>query len=114
MFDVWLATLVLGPIVLTGTIGYFSWTRLRFPKLYVLIGLVIEWGGAAAVAVWILGDIAVSRGPAADSGTSEAFSPFVRHLCASLLIFLSMSVVFLVGLKNLMRKRGVHRVRDAS
>jgi hypothetical protein len=106
MFDIWLATLILGPIVLTGTIGYFSWTRLSFPKLYVLIGLVIEWGGAAAVAVWILGDISFSRSPADYPGTDGAFGPFVRHLCASLLIFLSMSVVFLVGLKNLMRKRG--------
>jgi hypothetical protein len=110
MFDVWLATLIFGPIVLTGTISYFSWTRLAYPKLYVLIGLVIEWGGAAAVVVWMLGDIGVSRGPAADPGTGEAFGPFVRHLCASLLIFLSMSVVFLVGLKNLMRRRGVAEV----
>ena len=105
MLNVWLATLLLGPIALTGTIGYFSWTRLAYPKLYIAIGVVAQWGGAIAVVVWILGNIGISGTPAPGPGSAGVFDPFVRHLCASLLIFLSMSVVFLFGLRRLMLKR---------
>jgi hypothetical protein len=105
MFNVWLATLLLSPIVLTGTIGYFSWTRLAYPKLYIAIGVVVQWGAAVAVAVWILGNIGISGVPAPGPGSTGAFDPFTRHLCASLLIFLSVSVVFLFGLRRFMLKR---------
>ncbi len=105
MFNVWLATLILGPIVLTGTIGYFSWTHLAYPKLYIAIGVVVQWGAAIAVAVLILGNIGISGVPAPGPASTGVFDPFVRHLCASLLIFLSVSVVFLFGLRRLMLKR---------
>ena len=105
MFKFWLATLLFGPIVLTGTIGYFSWARLAYPKLYIAIGVVVQWGAAIAVAVWILGNIGISGVPAPGPGSTGGFDPFVRHLCASLLIFLSMSVVFSFGLRRLMLKR---------
>jgi hypothetical protein len=107
MFNVWRATLLLSPIVLTGAIGYFSWTRLAYPKLYIAIGVVVQWGGAIAVAVWILGNTGISGISAPGSGSTGVFDPFVRHLCASLLIFLSVSVVFSFGLRRLMLKRAI-------
>ena len=107
MFNVWRATLLLSPIVLTGTIGYFSWTRLANPRLYITIGVVVQWGGAIAVAYWILGNTEISGISAPGPGSTGAFDPFVRHLCASLLIFLSVSVVFSFGLRRLMLKRAI-------
>jgi hypothetical protein len=105
MFSAWLATLLLSPIVLTGTIGYFSWTRLVYPKLYIAIGVVVQWGAAIAVAVRILGNMGISGVPAPGPGSTGVFDPFTRHLCASLLIFLSVSVVFSFGLRRFMLKR---------
>jgi hypothetical protein len=100
LFDIWLATLVLGPLVLTAIIGYFSWRRLTYPKLYIFIGVVVLWGGAIAVAISVLGNMGVSSGagPGADAGS--------RVLGASLLIFVLIGVGFLFGLSYIMRKRG--------
>ena len=100
MFDIWLATLLLGPLVLTGVSGYFSWRRLAYPKLYILIGVVSLWGAAIAVAIRVLGNIGVSGG--AGSRTDDGS----RVLGASLLIFLMVGVAFLIGLRYFMRKRG--------
>ena len=97
MFDIWLATLVLGPLVLTAIIGYFSWRRLTYPKLYIFIGVVVLWGGAIAVAIRVLGNIGVSGGAGSDAGS--------RVLGASLLIFVLIGVAFLFGLSYFMRKR---------
>ena len=101
MFDIWLAILLLGPLVLTAIVGYFSWRRLQHPKLYILIGAVGLWGAAIAVAIRVLGNIGVSGGvgPGTDDGS--------RVLGASVLIFLSVGVAFLLGLRYFMRKRGM-------
>ena len=102
MFDIWLATLLLGPLVLTGVSGYFSWRRLAYPKLYILIGVVSLWGIALAVAIRVLGNIGVSGGVA--PGTEDGS----RVLGVSLLIFLLFAVAFLLVLRHFMRKRGIH------
>jgi hypothetical protein len=99
LFDIWLGTLLLGPLVLTAAIGYFSWRRLAYPKLYVLFGVVGLWGAAIAVAMHVLGNVGVSGGgPSTDDGT--------RVLGVSMLIFLMVGVAFLLGLGYFMRKRG--------
>jgi hypothetical protein len=101
LFDIWLATLLLGPLVLTGVSGYVSWRRLAYPKLYILIGVIGLWGAAIAVAVRVLANIGVTGGvgPGPDDGS--------RVLGTSLLIFLLIGVVFLLGLRYFMRKRGM-------
>jgi hypothetical protein len=93
LFGFWLATLLLGPLVLTAVSGYFSWRRLAYPKVYILIGVVGLWGAAIAVAVRVLGSIGVSSGvtPGTDDGS--------RVLGVSLLIFLLVGVAFLFGLR---------------
>ena len=99
MFDIWLATLVIGPLVLTGVSGYFLWRRLVYPKLYILIGVVGLWGAAIAVAVRVLGNIGISGGvaPGTDDGS--------RILGTSLLIFLLAGIVFLLVVRYFMLKR---------
>ncbi len=100
MFDIWLAALLLGPLVLTGVSGYFWWRRLSYPRLYVLIGVVALWGAATVVAMQVLGNIGVAGGAA--SGTPDG----AQVLGVSLLIFLLFAVAFLFGLRYFMRKRG--------
>jgi formate hydrogenlyase subunit 3/multisubunit Na+/H+ antiporter MnhD subunit len=99
LFDIWLATLLLGPLVLTALVAYFSWRRLAHPKLYVLIGVVGLWAAAITVAMRVLGNVGVSGGvgPDADHGA--------RVLGASMLIFLLVGIAFLLGLRYFMRKR---------
>jgi hypothetical protein len=101
VFDIWLATLLLGPLVLTGVSGYFSWRRLAYPKLYILIGVVSLWGTAVAVAIRVLGSIGVSGGVAPDTEDGS------RVLGVSLSIFLLVGVAFLLVLRYFMRKRGI-------
>jgi hypothetical protein len=105
MFDLWLATLIFGPIVLTSVVGYFSWGRLAYPKAFVAIGLIVQWGAALAVADQVLGNLGFTGVAAPGAGSSGDMDHFARHLCATLLIFLAVSVVFLLGLRRLMRKR---------
>jgi hypothetical protein len=112
MFDVWLATLILGPIVLTGVVGYFSWERLAYPKVFVALGVVVLWGAAISVAVEVLGNLSISGVAAPGVGTTGETDHFARHLCAILLIFLAASVVFLLGLKRLMLKRAIVPSRE--
>jgi hypothetical protein len=99
LFDIWLATLVIGPLVLTGVSGYFLWRRLAYPKLYILIGVVGLWGAAIAVAVRVLGNIGISGGvaPGTDDGS--------RILGTSLLIFLLAGIAFLLVVRYFMLKR---------
>jgi hypothetical protein len=103
MFDVWLATLILGPIVLTGVVGYFSWGRLAYPKVFVAIGVL--WGAAISVAIEVLGNIGILGVATPDVESTGVMDHFVRHLCATLLVSLSVSVVFLLGLRYFMLKR---------
>jgi hypothetical protein len=105
MFDVWLATLILGPIVLTGVVGYFSWGRLAYPKVFVAIGVIVLWGAAISVAIEVLGNIGILGVATPDVGSTGVMDHFVRHLCATLLVFLAVSVVFLLGLRYFMLKR---------
>jgi hypothetical protein len=105
MFNVWLATLILGPIVLTGAVGYFSWKRLAYPKGFVAIGLIVLWGVAIWVATGVLGNLGFAGVAAPGAGTTGEPDHFARHLCATLLIFLSVSVVFLLGLRHFMLKK---------
>jgi hypothetical protein len=105
MFDVWLATLILGPIVLTGVVGYFSWGRLAYPKIFVAIGMIVLWGVATWTAVQLLGNIGISGVAAPGVGVNGEADHFARHLCATLLIFLAVSVVLLLGLRRLLLKR---------
>jgi hypothetical protein len=104
MFDLWLATLILGPIILTSVVGYFSWGRLAYPKAFVAIGLIAQWGASIAVADEVLGNIGIA-GVAPGAASSGEMDHFARHLCATLLIFLAVSVVLLLGLRRLMQKR---------
>jgi hypothetical protein len=105
MFGLWLATLILGPIVLSSVVGYFSWGRLAYPKAFVAIGLIVQWVAALAVADQVLGNLGFAGVAAPSAGSSGDMDHFARHLCATLLIFLAVSVVFLLGLRRLMRKR---------
>jgi hypothetical protein len=105
MFDVWLATLILGPIVLTGVVVYFPRGRLAYPKVFVAIGVIVLWGAAISVAFEVLGNIGISGVATPGVGSTGVTDHFVRHLCATLLVFLSVSVVFLLGLRNFMLKR---------
>jgi hypothetical protein len=107
MFDVWLATLILGPIVLTGVVGCFSWGRLAYPKVFAAIGVIVSWGVATWIAVDVLGNMGVSGVAVPAAGTAGATDHFARHLCATLLIFVAVSVVFLLGLRHLMLKRAI-------
>jgi hypothetical protein len=107
MFDVWLATLILGPIVLTGVVGYFSWERLAYPKVFLAIGVMVLWGVATWIATQLLGNIGVSGVAAPGAGTPAETDHFARHLCATLLIFGAVSVVLLLGLRRLMLKRAL-------
>ena len=112
MFDFWLATLTLGPIILTGVVGYFSWERLAYPKVFVAIGVVVLWGVATWIAVELLSNMGVSGVAAPGAGTNGEADHFVRHLCATLLIFLAVSVVLLLGLRRLMLKRAIVPSRE--
>ena len=99
MFDIWLATLVLGPIVLTVVTGYFSWRRLAYPKVYILVGVLGLWGAAIAVAVHVLANVGISGG--VGSGVDDG----PRVLATSLLLFLLTGVVYLLALRYFMLKR---------
>jgi hypothetical protein len=112
MFDFWLATLTLGPIILTGVVGYFSWDRLAHPKAFLGIGVILLWGVAMWVASEVLGNIGVSGVAASRAGTNGETDHFARHLCATLLIFLAVSVVLLLGLRRLMLKRAIVPSRE--
>jgi hypothetical protein len=99
LFDIWLATLLLGPLVLTGISGYLTWRRLAYPKLYILVGVLGLWGAAIAVAVHVLSNIGVSGsvGTGVDDGS--------RVLGTSMLIFLLAGVFYLLALRYFMLKR---------
>jgi hypothetical protein len=99
LFDIWLATLPLGPLVLAGTSGYIWWRRLAYPKLYILVGVLGLWGAAIAVAVHVLSNIGVSGsvGPGVDEGS--------RVLGTSMLIFLLAGVFYLLALRYFMLRR---------
>jgi hypothetical protein len=112
MFDLWLATLILGPIILTGVVGYFSWERLAYPKVFVGIGVIVLWGVATWIAMELLGNMGVSGATAPGVGTHGESDHFARHLCATLLIFLAVSVVLLLGLRRLMLKRAIAPSRE--
>ena len=103
MFDIWLAVLVLGPILLTGVSGYISWRRLAHPKLYIVIGAVCLWGIAIAVAVKVLSNIGVAGG--APVGTDDGRSV----LGMSMLVFVAIGVAFLLALRYIMLKRSPPR-----
>jgi hypothetical protein len=107
MINIWLATLILGPIVLTGVVGYFSWERLAFPKVFVAIGVIVLWSVAAWIAVVVLGNMGVSGVAAPGVGTTGESDHFARHLCATLLIFVAVSVVLLLGLRRSMLRRTI-------
>ena len=96
LFDIWLATLVLGPIVLTVVTGYFSWRRLAYPKVYILVGVLGLWGAAIAVAVHVLANVGISGG--VGSGVDDG----PRVLATSLLLFLLTGVVYLLALRYFM------------
>jgi hypothetical protein len=112
MFDIWLATLILGPIVLTGVVGYFSWERLAYPKVFLAIGVIVLWGVATWIAVQLLSNMGVSGAAAPGAATNGETDHFARHLCATLLIFLAVSVVLLLGLRRLMFKRAIAPGRE--
>jgi hypothetical protein len=99
LFDIWLATLLLGPLVLTGISGYLSWRRLAYPKLYILVGVLGLWGAAITVAVHVLSNIGVSGSvsPSVDDGS--------RPLGISMLIFLLAALFYLLALRYFMLKR---------
>jgi hypothetical protein len=99
LFDIWLAILLLGPILLTGVSGYVSWRRLAYPKLYIVIGVVSLWGIAIAVAVKVLGNIGVAGGAPVGTGDSTSV------LGTSMLVFVGIGVAFLLALRYIMRKR---------
>jgi hypothetical protein len=105
VFDVWLATLILGPIVLTAAAGYFSWGRLAYPKVFVAISVMVLWGVAAWIAVGVLGNIGIAGVAASGAAATGETDHFARHLCATLLIFLAVSIVLLLGLRRIMLKR---------
>jgi hypothetical protein len=106
MFDVWLATLILGPIALTGVVGYFSWGRLAYPKVFVAMGVMVLWGVATWTAVEVLGNMGIA-GVAPGAETAGETDHFARHLCATLLIFLAVSIVLLLGLRFVLLKRSI-------
>jgi hypothetical protein len=99
LFDIWLATLLLGPLILTGISGYLWWRRLAHPRLYILVGVLGLWGAAIAVAVHVLSNIGVSGGVGAgmDDGS--------RVPGTSMLIFLLAGVFYLLALRYFMLKR---------
>jgi len=99
MFDIWLATLAFGPLVLTAVSGYFWWRRFAYPKLFILIGVIGLWGIASAFAVRVLANMGVAGGigPGMDDGS--------RVLANSLLTFLMVAVAFLHALRYFMPKR---------
>jgi hypothetical protein len=101
LFDIWLATLLLGPLVLTGISGYLWWRRLAYPKLFILVGVLGLWGAAIAVAVHVLSNIGVSGsvGPGVDDGS--------RILGTSMLTFLLAGVFYLLALRYFMLKREI-------
>jgi hypothetical protein len=101
MFNLWLATLVLGPVILATAAGYFWRRRLARPKSYVFIGAVGLWVIAFVVAYRVLGSIGVSGG--ASSGTLNGD----RFLGASLIVFLLAAAAFLFVLRFCMPKRGL-------
>ena len=101
MFDLWLATLVLGPFAFTGVSSYLSWRRLAYPKLYSVIGVVGLWGIAFAVAYRVLGNIGIA------GGASSRVLDGAGFLGVSLLIFVLLAVAFLLALRFLMLKRAV-------
>jgi hypothetical protein len=105
MFDVWLATLILGPIALTGVVGYFSWGRLAYPKVFVAIGVIVLWGVATWTAVEVLANLGFAGVAAPGVETAGETDHFARHLCATLLIFLAVSIVLLLGLRLVLLKR---------
>jgi hypothetical protein len=105
VFDVWLATLILGPIVLAAGVGYFSWGRLAYPKVFVAIGVMVLWGVATWIAVGVLGNIGIVGTAASGAEATGETAHFARHLCATLLVFLAVSIVLLLGLRRIMLKR---------
>jgi hypothetical protein len=111
MFDVWIATLILGPIALTGVVGYFSWGRLAYPKVFVAIGVIVLWGVATWIAMDVLANIGIA-GVAPGAETTGETDHFARHLCATLLIFLAVSIVLLLGLRLVLLKRSIVSSRE--
>jgi hypothetical protein len=99
MFDLWLAALGLGPIVLAVGFGHF-WRRvLARPKVYALIGALGAWCIAFIVAYRVLGNLGIS------GGASSAASSFDNVLAISLMAFLGSAIAFLIGLRFCMPKR---------
>ena len=99
MFDIWLATLLLGPLILTGISGYLWWRRLAHPRLYILVGVLGLWGAAIAVAVHVLSNIGVS------GGVGTGMDDGSRVPGTSMLIFLLAGVFYLLALRYFMLKR---------
>lgn len=99
MFKLWLATLMLGPIVFAAVSGYLWRHHLARPRLYFFTGAIGLWSIAFVVAYHVLGGVGVSGG--APSGVDNGES----YLGASLLVFLLAAAAFLVVLRFCMPRR---------